>query len=142
MIEAHLSKYRSLVPSLALLIHLAEGAFAGFAGPIREDSVTRAIAWAEYLEPHARRIYAPAISPEMDAARALADKIKAGEIGARFALRDVYNKGWSGLATRDDVAAAVSVLADHDWLREQQEQTSGRSRTFYELNPTLAEHPP
>ncbi len=138
MMEAHLAKYRSLVPSLALLSHLAEGASVGSGSPISEDSVTRAIAWAEYLEPHARRIYAPAISPDMDAARALSVRIKAGDIGARFALRDVYRHGWSGLSTRDEAAAAVAVLIEYDWLRGQTEQTSGRTRTVYEVNPVLA----
>ena len=140
MIEAHLAKYRSLVPSLALLSHVAEGAFDGFGGPIDTDSVTRAILWAEYLEPHANRIYAPAISPEMDAARALVARIESGDIGARFNLRHVYHNGWSGLSTRDDVAAAVSVLDEYDWLREHQEQTAGRMRTVYELNPVLVEN--
>jgi hypothetical protein len=36
MMEAHLAKYRSLVPSLALLIHLAEGAFVSSVSPISE----------------------------------------------------------------------------------------------------------
>ena len=107
--------------------------------PISEDSVTRAIAWAEYLEPHARRIYAPAISPDMDAARALSVRIKAGDIGTRFALRDVYRHGWSGLSTRDEAAAAVGVLIEYDWLRGRAEQTQGRTRTVYELNPALVE---
>src|SRR5690606_4908294 len=52
-IEAHLSKYRSLVPSLALLTHLAEGRM----GPVGVEAVERAIGWVKYLEPHARRIY-------------------------------------------------------------------------------------
>ena len=137
MLEAHLSKYRSLVPTLALLTHLADGASVSFGSLIPEDSVIRAIAWAEYLEPHAKRIYAPAISPAMDAARALAEKIKAREIDSCIALRDVYRNGWSGLATRDDAIAAVNVLVEYDWLRERQEQTPGRLKTFYETNPEV-----
>jgi Protein of unknown function (DUF3987) len=131
MLEAHLAKYRSLVPSLALLLHLAEAD----GGAVEKLPLERAIAWAEYLETHARRIYAPAISPDMDAARTLARRIKGCELGASFALRDVYNNGWSGLSTRDEVAAAVSVLTDYDWLRTIEEPTPGRPRVVYRVNP-------
>lgn len=53
VIEAHRSKYKSLVPSLALLIHLADGGI----GPVGTEPLQRAIGWAGYLETHARRIY-------------------------------------------------------------------------------------
>lgn len=133
MLEAHLSKYRSLVPSLALILHLTEAS----EGPVAQLSLERAIAWATYLESHAKRIYAPAISPDMDAARALSKRIKAGELGEQFGLRDIYNRGWSGLSTRDEVAAAANVLIDHQWLREMEEPTPGRTRTYYRINPAV-----
>ncbi len=133
MMEAHLAKYRSLVPSLALVLHLTEAS----SGPVEILALERAIGWAEYLESHARRIYAPAISPDMDAARLLVVRIMAGTVGTKFTLRDIYNNGWSGLATRDDVSAAVSVLIDYDWIREVQEPTTGRTRTAYQVNPAL-----
>jgi putative DNA primase/helicase len=136
IIEAHLSKYRKLVPALALLCHVADPS-AGFAGSISEESVARAIAWADYLEPHAVRIYAPAISPDLDAARFLAARVSAGDIADSFALKDVYNNGWTGLGDRDIAAAAVKVLIDYDWLREDREQTSGRTRTVYTINPLV-----
>jgi putative DNA primase/helicase len=133
MLESHLAKYRSLVPSLALILHLTETREA----PVEILALERAIAWAEYLETHARRIYAPAISPDMDAARALAKRIEANDVGAAFALRDIYRQGWSGLSTRDEVAAAVGVLADYDWLRSFEETTPGRTRTLYRVNPAV-----
>lgn len=133
-IEAHLSKYRSLVPSVALLLHLAEHQD----GPVKLISTERAVAWAEYLESHARRIYAPAVSPDIDAARLLAARIRAGNVEQRFALRDIYRQGWSGLSTLDTAQAAVQVLEEFDWLRSRQEQTSGRTRTIYEINPAIA----
>jgi hypothetical protein len=48
-IEAHLAKYRSLIPSLALLIHLADGG----ENPVGVDALERACAWGDYLESHA-----------------------------------------------------------------------------------------
>jgi hypothetical protein len=44
--EAHLSKYRSLLPSLALIIHLMDGG----AGPVGIIPFSRAEAWCEFLE--------------------------------------------------------------------------------------------
>lgn len=132
-VEAHLAKYRSLVPSVGLLLHLVEESN----GPVSLIALERAIAWAEYLETHARRIYAPAISPDVDAARLLAAKIKAGSVGKQFVLRDVYRNGWSGLSTVEAALAAVHVLEDYDWLRPSQEQTSGRSRVVYNVHPSL-----
>jgi Protein of unknown function (DUF3987) len=133
MVEAHLAKFRSLVPSLALLIHLTEAS----EGPVDRLPLERAIAWAEYLESHARRIYAPAISPDMDAARVLSKRIRQGQVTDGFSMRDVYNAGWSGLSTRDNVAAAVAVLVDHDWIRAVEEPTPGRTRTIYRINPSV-----
>jgi hypothetical protein len=139
MLEAHLAKYRSLVPSLALIIHLSDITDGRVDPPPTERvgllPTERAIAWAEYLESHARRIYAPAISPDMDGTRLLAQRIRRGELPDTFALRDVYQNGWTGLSMRDEVAAAVAVLVDLDWLSEVQEPTPGRTRTVYRVDP-------
>lgn len=137
-IETQLAKYRSLVPSLALLLHLAEH----FNGPVQLIALERAIAWTEYLESHARRIYAPAISPDVDAARLLAAKVTRGDIPERFALRDIYRQGWSGLSSVESATAAVSVLEDFGWLRANQEQTPGRRRTVYSVNPACLPREP
>ena len=96
LMEAHLAKYRSMVPSLALVLHLT----TAVEGPIDYEALERAIAWAEYLEPHARRVYAPGISPDLTAAHAIAARIKAGDVEKSFTARDVYRRGWSGLSTR------------------------------------------
>lgn len=132
-IESHLSKYRSLIPSLALLIHLADGG----TGPVGIGPLKKAIAWGVYLESHARRIYALAASPDLDAARALAKKIMAGEVSDGFALREVYRNGWSGLSTAEDAKGAAELLVDFDWLVEAREPTGGRTKVTYYINPRL-----
>ena len=48
-LESHLAKYRKLVPSLALISHLADGG----SGPITDLALLRADAYANYLETHA-----------------------------------------------------------------------------------------
>jgi hypothetical protein len=44
--QSHFAKYRSLIPALALLFHLLDG----HAGPVCEDCLNRAVAFALYLK--------------------------------------------------------------------------------------------
>lgn len=132
-VEAHLAKYRSLVPSLALLIHLADHE----QGSVGLDALQRAICWSVYLESHTRRIYGVAVQPDLAAARALAKKILDGAVGDGFALRDVYRNGWSGLSEREDARLAVGALLDLDCLREERHPTAGRNATRYRINPKI-----
>jgi hypothetical protein len=64
-LEAHLAKYRSLMPSLALIFHLVEAVDTGKSGAVSKDSALKAIAWCDYLESHARRLYSSAEDPAM-----------------------------------------------------------------------------
>ena len=132
-LESHLAKYRSLIPSLALLIHLADGGN----GPVGRDAVQRAIGWGEYLESHARRIYGAALNRDTRAARALAKRIREGHVTDGFALKDVYNNGWSELDSREAVAAGVELLATLNWVRAVEEPTDGRPRTRHFINPQV-----
>ncbi len=135
-VESHLSKYRSLVPSLALLIHLADEPDGG---PVSATATLKAVAWASYLESHARRIYGAVSHRASAGAKALASKLLKGELSASFALRDVYRNGWTHLGTREEAEEAVNVLLDLDWLREVREpQEVGRTPTRYVLNPKTA----
>ena len=129
--EAHLTKYRSLVPSLALLIHLADGGIRAV-GP---DALRRAIGWAVYLESHARRIYASVIHRGEAGARTLAEHIQQGDLGTTFRKRTVQRKGWAGLTDKDAVAEALEVLVDLGWLRQRTVFTGGRPTEEYDVNP-------
>jgi hypothetical protein len=71
------------------------------------------------------------------AARALAEKILAHELGEAFAVRDVYRRHWAGLATREEVIKAVVVLVDLGWLAEQREAMGGRPSQTYVVNPQV-----
>lgn len=53
----HLSKYRSLMPSLSLIFHLIRVADKTGGGDVSLEAAAQAAAWCEYLESHARRIY-------------------------------------------------------------------------------------
>ncbi|MFH0979952.1 MAG: DUF3987 domain-containing protein, partial [Planctomycetota bacterium] len=135
VIVAHLAKYRSLIPSLALLIHLADG----HAGPVGVGPLEKAVRWGVYLESHARRIYGTAVDSGTSAAHSLARKITSSDLTSGFTVREVYQKGWSGLGTTEEVGAAVAVLMDLDWLKEDREQNpaGGRPRVRYWINPKI-----
>jgi putative DNA primase/helicase len=135
LMEAHLAKYRSMVPALALILHLTEHD----TGPVAYAALERAIAWSEYLEPHARRVYAPGISPDMTAARLLAERIEDGDLSASFTARDIYRHGWSGLSTRDAVVSGLNILEDYNWLRSERIETGGKDRTDYHLHKSFSQ---
>lgn len=132
--EAYLAKHRKLIPAIALICHLADGG----TGPVPLTAFRRAEAWAEYLKSHAGRLYDGLIRPGLSAARALGDRIVAGELGDKFALRDVYRRCWSGLSSREAARSAVAVLCDHDWLAEVPQVSAGRTATIYLVNPKLS----
>ena len=134
-LEAHLGKYPSLVPSLALILHLSEGN----SGPVDLTSTTKAIAWAKYLEAHAKRLYAPIVGADFVSARALAKKIQTKKIPERFSLRDIYRHGWANLTSAEEVRLGAEVLEDFDWIERTREETEGRTAIVYEANPLIWE---
>ncbi|ABM37954.1 DUF3987 domain-containing protein [Polaromonas naphthalenivorans] len=141
---SHLSKYRKLIPALALvfaMIDTPEG------GVIHEPELLRALAWGDYLRTHASRLYAAAVTPETTGAAALLVKIRAGKLADKdgvildsFTPRQVAIKHWAGLDTPDAVRKAADVLADFDWLRREVVQSGdalgrGRPSDRYTINP-------
>jgi hypothetical protein len=138
--QVHLAKYRSLMPSLALLFSLADG-ITDAVGLIHAQ---QAAAWCAYLEAHARRAYASQISPEMAAAQTLARKIKDGKLHVEnglFSLRDVYRPQWTGLTSPDEARLALHVLSEFNWVRKEQNSPAGEGRPSetYRINPRIAE---
>lgn len=134
-IEAHLAKYPSLMPSLALIFHLAD-AKCFPCGPVTLASAQRSVGWCTFLEAHARRIYASVTLGDLCTARSLLDKLRSGKLSSPFTLRDVYRRQWTGLDTREAASAAIAVLDDHGWVRENPVSTSGRPRREYFLHPS------
>ncbi len=132
-VESHLAKYRSLIPSLALLDHLADG----HSGPVGAGSVGRAISWGTYLESHARRVYGAATEDRYGPARELVRRIRGRQVKPTFAARDVYRNCWTGLADALAVEQAAEVLVEFDWLVVERKATTGRPATLYHLHPSL-----
>jgi hypothetical protein len=101
----------------------------------------QAAAFCDYLESHARRVYACVISAECRAARELARHIQGGDLPQAFATRSVYLKGWSGLDTAERVRGALYLLEDAGWLRRAEVPSppaGGRPSELWEINPRVA----
>lgn len=107
------TKYRSLIPALALVFHLAGGS----SGPVSEDALRRAIGWHKYLWSHAKRVYACVTDSAGFSAEALASKIQGKKLSDGFSAREVLRHGWSHLTTTADVRNALDWLVDAGWLR-------------------------
>ena len=75
LMATHLSKYRSLMPSLALIFHLVECCQEPTFGPVRLYSVELAAAWCDLLEDHAARIYRAAMEGDPDIAIRLSERL-------------------------------------------------------------------
>lgn len=142
---SHLSKYRKLIPALALIFALVDTPDSG--GVIHDRELSRALAWGEYLRSHAERIYAAALIPETAAAKQLLDKIRAGKlcdgdgvILEAFTPRLVAVKHWAGLGTPDAVRKAADLLVDYGWLARELVPTGpsgGRPTERYLIHPAL-----
>src|SRR5262249_43480925 len=106
MLLEHLAKYRSLMPSLALLFHLIDVAAERHAGPVTLQAAEMAVGWCELLAAHARRVYGMVTDCPTPPAVQLAGRLSAGALGARFSLRDVYRREWGLLNTKARAQAA------------------------------------
>lgn len=141
--ESHLSKYRSLMPSLALLFELIDWTFVSSVSPsfkVSEKSARLAAAWCEFLEHHARKLYSVEINRSKLSIRALAAKIKAGAIQDTTTLREVYRSQWEYLRTPEDVFEGLSELEKLNWIRiVTEESTGGRRKKIIRIHPSLRE---
>jgi putative DNA primase/helicase len=140
---SHLSKYRKLIPALALVFALIDTPDS--ANLIGETELIRALAMGDYLRTHAERLYAAAVMPETAGARALLTKIRTGKLTDTdgvmldsFTPRMVASKHWACLETPDAVRKAADVLADWGWLVSEVKPTGtagGRPSERYLVNP-------
>lgn len=126
-IVSHLSKYRKLIPSLALINHLCDTR----QGAVSEAALLRAIAFSEYLESHAQRIYSYATRPDIDAAKTLLKRLAGGKLPDIFKARDIYQKGWAGLENPGKAQSAINLLLEYHHLSEEEITTGGRPTTRY-----------
>lgn len=135
VIEEHLAKYRSLMPSLALLFHLIDLAEGDATGQVSDRAANMAADWCDYLESHARRIYSLLGDVSTRASAELAKRLRKGMLADGFTLRDIYRKGWH-LLDRELAREACRELVEAGWLRETISE-QGKTTTTYSINPKI-----
>jgi hypothetical protein len=133
---SHLSKYKKLVPAIALITHVA----ARDTGPISSVAVNRAIKWAEFLEKHAWRAYASANVVNANAAHAILRGMWTGRLKTTFTAREVQRANLLGLDNTDTIRNALELLIDHNWLTFEKVPTGNRGGRPSETY-TLSSHP-
>jgi hypothetical protein len=165
--DSHMGKYRSLMPSLALLFHLVDVAMEAIVdisvGPdvteegsgtsgtdvpgrssnkilsssVSLEAAQNAVAWCEFLEAHARKVYATELYPGVQSAHLLKEKIEIGEVVDNQSLREIYRHHWTGLKNPAQVKGALGVLEEAGWVRVDDVQTDGRPGQVIRLHPNL-----
>jgi hypothetical protein len=139
-VEQHLAKYSSLMPSLALVFHCMDLALRRVPpGPVTGDAAQRAADWCEFLEEHARRVYAMSKPVSLAAADALASNIRQGKLPPRFALRDIMRKNWRMLKQQNDIMGACRQLSELNWLKQvtSQNKKGGPPKVEFLINPEI-----
>jgi len=140
--ESHIAKYRSLMPSLALIFHVVDVVSGDKPpGAVSLAAAQRAAAWVdEYLDLHARRVYATELRPGPTAARLLAAKIKDGGIADGMSIWEISERGWSGLTHRSTVYGGLEELERVNWVRIHRQQPGprgGRPSESLRINPAV-----
>ena len=136
-LESHFAKYPSLLATLALVIHLIDRG----TGPVTLSALEKAAKWVIYLGAHAKRVYSVATNGAAHSAKALAEKIKNGQLQDGFSAREVHRKQWSYLTTLHDVREAIEWLADAEWLKEVDNRAGTSGRFTYAINPLALGQP-
>jgi len=122
--RSHLAKFPRLMPALAFLFYAIKRlADEQPIVAIDEASARLAVRWCNFLESHARRIYAGLSSPEELTARLIASRLINGALnekieknGGFFTPRDVYINDWQGLHESAPVMAGCEYLEELKWL--------------------------
>jgi putative DNA primase/helicase len=129
------------VAGLALILDMAERADAGgIIGPIREGPMLKAIAWADFLGAHAKRVYHLWMHPEVRAAQKLSEALLQRKLPDPFTTADIQRKGWSGLGSPREIIAALEFLESTGWVRplpKPEIATPGRPGKGYAVNPKI-----
>lgn len=136
--RSHVSKYRSLLPSLALLFSILHGAHHhAIPLEVEEPFVRLAIRWCRILESHTLKVYDNSIHDHFFSARALAAKIKNFDICDGDRVREIGRKNWKGLNSSERIQDAMDCLTQKNWVRLQKVQTKGGPSEVIRINPSI-----
>jgi putative DNA primase/helicase len=138
-LESHLAKYRSLIPSLALIFEFIFCLNTTSIDPsnVSLNALQMAIQWAKYLRSHAERIYSSQKNYKLESAKNLLNKIKKGSIIEGVSIREVYSHHWSFLTSPNEVKDATEILENHGYIKLEKKGTFGRPSSIIKINPSL-----
>lgn len=137
-LRSHISKYRGLMPSLALIFHLIDWASGAVEGEgISLNNAVLAAAWCSFLQKHAERLYSMGNHSGIRAAHEILAHIEAGDLGDEFSSRLLYRKGWKNLSDPSVVKSGLDVLAAHGHIEEVQIPTDGKQKIVFVVNERL-----
>lgn len=133
VMESHILKMPKTVAALALLFELLDGGRV----VVGKVATARALDWADYLESHARRVYAAGETMIEDGARLIWSRRK--QLPDTFTARDIHQKAWAGLTDRETVGDILEMLTDLQWVGAERKTDSagGRPTITYSWNPRL-----
>jgi Protein of unknown function (DUF3987)/NrS-1 polymerase HBD domain len=131
----HYSKYRGLLPTIALLHHVGSER----SGAVGKDAVIAAKEAVEYFRSHANRMYCSENYTAVRTALALLKKMKEGKITSPFKGGGyIKQNGWAGLNDTNTINDALKLLEQNNYVREEQFRPDGgvgRPRLLYVINP-------
>lgn len=139
--KGHIGKLPGMAVRVAcVLAHLdwAAGAVAHNPTEITVSHVGRACHLVgEYLRGHAYRAYGASDVPvEIRNAKRIAEIILR-EKPFQITSREIQRRELSGLQSAKVIEAALSVLEEAEWVRRMTEETKGRPRRFFAVNPRI-----
>ncbi len=138
LIKGHLSKYRSLIPSLALVFSFIDSSSEQKTPEIvREESLRLALEWAKVLESHLLKVYESTIHDRSYSAEFLAEKIQSFQIADGDKLRAVSRRQWKGLTTSSQIKGAIDELSKLNWVRRETVSGNGGRSEVIRINPKL-----
>jgi hypothetical protein len=143
IIKTHLSKFRSLMPKLALIYYAIDRiAKSKPLEAIDRKSALLAVKLCNYFEAHARKIYAPITVNEHESlAQNIANRILKRALPDGFTMRDV-NRKFRKLRP-DDLEAPLDLLVSMGWLNDDTPDPAtiargkGRPSRIYRVNPLV-----
>ena len=128
-LRGHVSKYQSLAPSIALIIHLCDRP----TGRVSRQSLVKAIAWCDYLLSHAKRLYANESNDEAVKAAMLARNWILTRKVTEFSAYDIYHNQRCGIKNKAEAEEVLDILVDRNWL----DVIESGTRIRYVVNPLV-----
>ena len=134
--EAHISKYRSLIPSLALLFEVLDSGCDGT--DVKQGSLELALEWADYLIAHAKKVYQiEEYHADRASIQSFLKKLDAKKIYDGMTVRSLSRTSWEYLKTKDQIENTLEFFVQNNWIKIIEHKTIGRPSRVIKLNPSL-----